>query len=421
MELMSTKALLDAITPANVIHGKRMTDNMLRWRLRFLHLLNTPLYQLQPSLMAVTGCRIVKLSLEHGFCSESAIGLQIYGHSVINVLKNVEECLKWNQAGLRLVESLEAKPLIPRIKLNVYILSYWKEPLQAKIESLKEVHKELLMVGDMSVISMNAGHFCKRSQVCGRNLLTAEKECAALLHEMYQLRQMTPLLALISYHINILKLIGCNIDSQQQPNKPLFHLLGKNEIDSEDGLLQYALSNQLVGPAQNCYFDRLMLAFFFREYSEAVQYAEKYSRCHQSPRIADLFQTFYQGVSAFRLARLEDDKAEEWKGVGNNAISQYQTWVKYSEWNWENKLLLLEAELHVCDGELEMAKSKFKASIDSARRHRFVHEEGLASELLGTFLDESGEEAEESKRQFAHARSCYQKWGAFALADRLLE
>ena len=420
MELMSTKALLDAITPADVIHGKRMTDRSLRYTLRFLQLLNTPLFQIKPSLMAVTGCRIVKLSLEHGFCSESAIGLQAYGTCMFSISKNLEECLKWNQAALRLVENLEAKLVIPRIKTTVYVFSYWKEPLQAKIESLKENHNELLMAGDMVCLVMNVFHFCKRSQVCGRNLLTAEKECAALLHEMCQLRQMQPLLAMINYHLSILKLIGCNIDSQQQPNKPLFHLLGKNEIDSEDGLLQHALSNQLAGPAQNCYFDRLMLAFFFGNYSEAVQYAEKYSKCHQSPRIADLFAKFYQGVSAFRLTRLGDDKAEEWKGVGNNAISQYQTWIKYSEWNWENKLLLLEAELHACEGELEMAKSKFIASIDSARRHRFVHEEGLASELLGIFLEESGE-VEESKRQFAHARSCYQKWGAFALADRLLE
>ena len=420
MELMSTKALLDAITPADVIHGKRMADKRLRWRLRFLQLLNTPLYLLEPRLIGVTACRIVKLSLEHGFCSESAFGLQIYSQAILNIQKDVEECLKWCQAALCLVESLGAKQMIPRIKTNMYLFVHWKEPLQAKIESVKENHSELLMAGDLEVLPLNAFHFCRLSLFGGRNLLTAEKEYAALLHEIHQHRQMNPLLPMISNHLSILKLIGSNYDSKQQLNKPLFHLLGNTEIDSEDGLLQHALSSQLLGPAQQCYFDRLTLAFWSRNYSEAVQYAEKYTEYHQGVRIADLFHAFYQGVSAFRLARLEDGKAGEWVDVGNDAVSQYQTWVKYSDWNWENKLLLLEAESHACEGELEMAKCKFRASIDSAQRHRFVHEEGLASELLGTFLDENGE-VEEAKQHYAHARSCYQKWGAFALADRLLE
>jgi len=92
--------------------------------------------------------------------------------------------------------------------------------------------------------------------------------------------------------------------------------------------------------------------------------------------------------------------------------------IRHGYWNWENKLLLLEAESHACEGELEMAKSKFRASIDSAKRHRFVHEEGLASELLGAFLEENGN-VDEAKEHYAYARLCYQKWGAFALADRL--
>eukprot|EP00985_Skeletonema_marinoi_P033750 scaffold42077_cov139-Skeletonema_marinoi.AAC.1 len=132
----------------------------------------------------------------------------------------------------------------------------------------------------------------------------------------------------------------------------------------------------------------------------------------------DMFQTFYLGISAFRLARLEDGKSREWEIVGKDALLKYQTYVKFSDWNWENKMLLLEAESYACEGELEKAKFKFRASIDSAQKHRFVHEAGLASELLGMLYEENGNE-EEAMQQYAHARSCYQQWGAFALADRL--
>ena len=130
----------------------------------------------------MAACRVVKLSIEHGFCSDSAEGLQLYSWGVWNFQQDVEECLKWIRAGKRLVESLGAKHMIPKVTMKVHIASYWNEPLQSRIESLKESHHELLMVGDLENLTVNAVHFGRRSLLCGRNLLTAEKECAALLH-----------------------------------------------------------------------------------------------------------------------------------------------------------------------------------------------------------------------------------------------
>jgi hypothetical protein len=418
-EVVSTKSLLCGLSVEDVINGKRMADKRMRWTLKFLTLLCHIFYPASKSAqLCMAACRVVKLSIEHGFCSDSAEGLQLYSWGVWNFQQDVEECLKFLRAGKRLVESLGAKHMIPKVTMNVHIASYWNEPLQSRIESLKESHHELLMVGDLENLTVNAVHFGRRSLLCGRNLLTAEKECAALLHGMYQIRKMNALLPMISNHLSILKLIGSNYDSEQQLNEPLFHLLGNSEINSQDGLLKHALSKRLGGLAQQCYFDRLLIAFWSKNYGEAAHYAEKYRECHQMLHFPDMFQTFYLGISAFRLARLEDGKSREWEIVGKDALLKYQTYVKFSDWNWENKMLLLEAESYACEGELEKAKFKFRASIDSAQKHRFVHEAGLASELLGMLYEENGNE-EEAMQQYAHARSCYQQWGAFALADRL--
>ncbi len=420
-EVLSTKPLLDGYSVEDVINGKRMTDNKLRWTLKFLILLCHVLYTVSNSqALCIIVCRVVKLSVEFGFCSDSAEGLQLYGIATWNFLNDIEECLKWIHAGKRLIESLGAKHMIPRVTMNLDIAHFWKEPLQSRIECLKENHRELLMVGDMDNLTLNAIHFGRRSLLCGGNLLTAEKECAALLFEVHQIRLINALLPMISNHLCILKLIGGNCEPEQQLNEPLFHLLGNSEINSLDGLLQHAQSNQLGGFAQQCYFDRLMLSFWSRNYGEAANYAEKYSEFHQMRHFPDVFQTLYQGISAFHLARTEDGNGKDWEAVGRNALTKYQDWVHYSDWNWQNKLLLLEAEAYACEGEMELAKSKFQASIDSARKHRFVHEEGLACELLGMLYEESGNK-EEAIQQFKNARACYQKWGAFALADRLYQ
>ncbi|KAL7473519.1 hypothetical protein ACHAXS_013974 [Conticribra weissflogii] len=86
----------------------------------------------------------------------------------------------------------------------------------------------------------------------------------------------------------------------------------------------------------------------------------------------------------------------------------------HSEWNFENKLLLLEAEIHFSKGEHGLAEDKYYAAIESARRHRFVHEEGLSYELLSNFYKSRGED--EKEREFMmNAILCYRKWGANGL------
>ena len=60
--------------------------------------------------------------------------------------------------------------------------------------------------------------------------------------------------------------------------------------------------------------------------------------------------------------------------------------VQYSEWNFRNKLNLLEAQFHYLEGRNSLAEISFKAAIVSAHEHGFYHEEALACELYGVFL-----------------------------------
>ena len=404
MDLVSTKKLLDGRTTDDVITGKRMSDTTIRWTLKFLNLLCSPLYIMKPHVIVSIGCRTVALSLEWGVCGDSALGLQTYGWGVLTFQKDVEEALKWCHAGLELAKRLNARQVISRVKVCLDTISYWKEPLQAKFDCLKENHSSLMMVGEFEQLGGNALHFIRRSLVCGRNLLTSEKECAALILELHKLRQELALQPMISNHLSILKLIGSNGDSEHKLNQPFFHLLKDDEINDDESLIQNALSNQLVGPLQQCYFDRLHNAFWSGNYKLAAEYAEKYETCISTFRFLDIYKTLYLGLAAFRLSRFDEDKTSNWKkAIGKNALSTYQAWVKYSEWNWENKMLLLEAEFYASEGKVELAKAKFEASVDSAQKHRFINEEGLARELSGRFYEDNGNE-EEAAKQYAYAR-----------------
>ena len=103
---------------------------------------------------------------------------------------------------------------------------------------------------------------------------------------------------------------------------------------------------------------------------------------------------------------------------GENAVMQMKEWSTHSDWNFKNKLLLLEAELYYTNKDFDNAAICYEASVKAAREHKFIHEEAIASELGGDFFYEIGFRPK-AKSFYLHSIECFKKWGAFAVARRV--
>ena len=157
--------------------------------------------------------------------------------------------------------------------------------------------------------------------------------------------------------------------------------------------------------------------FWMREYHSMVKLSEKYSekyRSSQQKRILQVLRVFYEGVAYLSLAR--DTKQTNWRIKGENAVSKISHYENtMSKWNFENKSKLLQAELHYLDGDLESAETAYTASIDSARRHKFVNEEALAYEMYGIFCIEN-HMVDKGSQKLHIALDKYKQWGAIEKA-----
>ena len=118
-------------------------------------------------------------------------------------------------------------------------------------------------------------------------------------------------------------------------------------------------------------------------------------------------------AAALNLAR--DTKEAKWRKIGEGAVKSMNQLVHYSSWNFENKHLLLQAELHYLNGRHSIAELAYQSSIISAHNHKFIHEEALACELYGVFLI-NNKEAEKGMKQLQHAHTKYRQWGALKKA-----
>ena len=127
---------------------------------------------------------------------------------------------------------------------------------------------------------------------------------------------------------------------------------------------------------------------------------------------------FIDGMIGFFFARKHGEDETKWSDVGIDAARSFRKWAKNSEWNFYNKLCLLEAEFYFWKGDSTRAIWKYNESIKAANDHRFVLEEGLAEEKLAVFYLHSGMQ-DEAVSHLVCARRCYQQWGANALVDRV--
>ena len=87
-----------------------------------------------------------------------------------------------------------------------------------------------------------------------------------------------------------------------------------------------------------------------------------------------------------------------------------------SDWNFTNKLRLLEAEQQSLTRHHSQAILLYDASIASAKNSGFIHEQGLACEKAGFYFKRE-KKMKKASEYFTLARQCYEEWGSSMKVD----
>ena len=109
---------------------------------------------------------------------------------------------------------------------------------------------------------------------------------------------------------------------------------------------------------------------------------------------------------------------ETYKIRGEHAMLKMKEWSRHSDWNFKNKLLLIEAEYYNTQKDYDKAAQCYEASTKAAQEHKFYQEEAIANELAGIFFLKRRNFLK-SYSSLMRAMECYEKWGAHACARRI--
>lgn len=99
------------------------------------------------------------------------------------------------------------------------------------------------------------------------------------------------------------------------------------------------------------------------------------------------------------------------KEVVCTAIAAMKDAAASSDWNFTNKLRLLEAEKQSMRQTHRKAIPMYEESIECAKKSGFIHEQGLACEKAA-FYFKRVKNNEKAKEYFTQARECYEEWGS---------
>jgi hypothetical protein len=211
--------------------------------------------------------------------------------------------------------------------------------------------------------------------------------------------------------------------SQLMVLKEGLHMSAVTHVDNmpTEGEILYDASS---GPSITVYgkIHHLTRAFLFRQLDDsplAIDISGAVAEIHHQLSSHYLMGYFFEGLASFQLARqTSSSESAKWIERGQSVLATIRFWSEHSRWNWENKVLLLEAEIMFTNGEFERAGPLYVNAILSAREHKFIHEEAIASELAGMFYFDRGFH-QESSSCLLHSVDCYGKWGAHAVARRV--
>jgi len=189
----------------------------------------------------------------------------------------------------------------------------------------------------------------------GVNLQTTREKCAEVIDFMYERKMFIFMTQLQCLQKSVLKMIG----TDEMP---------KYTSAEEKNIL--ATNNSV---RTSYYFQGAFTSFMFRSYDDSKHYAEKHLACIDNTW-ANLFlhhavHVFYIGLISFWVARKLND-GQQWHERGKRSKLALKKWAESSQWTFQNKWYLLEAEELYCNNDFDAAKTYYEKAVASAKSHK---------------------------------------------------
>ena len=370
-------------------------------------------YFLEPNLVPLLIFKLFRLTLQYGLTPNSPFVFVVFGYINIAFMGKMEKGLEIGQLGLRISEILNNEEQIAPLRMNYHVfISHWLMHLRNTIPDLEYGFKKGLETGDFEFNSLNGLLIIYNYFFSGEPIDKVLKRGELLSKQVAPLNQIMQIeriklfrqtaLSLVVGVKDFNKITGevLNEDTIAFPNEPSFGSYYENVFELKKFLALVFNQNEIA-------WEHLVRQ---KEYLIPVK-----------GTIAESLFYFYENVTITPIFN-QRSKAEQKSllKILKKNLEIVKNYAKYSEVNFKHRYELMNAEYHLLLNNTELAIKFYSDAIRHARINKFIHEEALAWERMGSMY-QSMNQPEVAQFYFTNAYKAYSKWGAKAKLIQMKE
>lgn len=405
VELATIKELLGDRPIADLINAPLMPEGIAKTTMVLLAHVNGFAYMLRPELFPLFNAKSVILALKHGngpYCAKA------YGpFSVIQIIVFGDVVMSYELSHLALALCEKFNDIRTRQSVlfsHGAMVSLWREHYDTAVKYTEECFTASLDTGDYG-----NGNYAAQDLPLLRFARGDGLESIAQETKRYEA------LARTSGQASNVRVLQ-TIRQVMQALRGLTPQRGSlaDETFDDAAMLAVVRSGELVMEAAFSRLVRLILAFFYGRYEEALAWAES-TRAVLAPHSARVGEALYVVYRGLTLAALYPAASPEAQGAYRKELAECEAklahWAASCPENFRDQHLLLSAEIARIEGRALEAMSLYEQAAGAAKDARFIHGEALARELAARFFLGLGQSVA-ARGQLAEAIRGYKAWGA---------
>jgi predicted ATPase/class 3 adenylate cyclase len=415
-EFAMAKMALRGKKIADIPNLPQMEDEFASAFLRLTVKCTTSIFGSASDILPIIIFRQVRLSAKYGNSPYSAYAYCSYGFALSVFQGQIDQGYEWGQMALRLVDSMEDKPVHAKALVIFYgFLSFWKDGFRSSIEPLMQAYKIGRQSGDLLYASFAANFNALIRMQTGDHLpdlLRLLNEDTLVIKNLNQ--------ELVYWVNEILRQFTINLI--QEVDDPV--VLG-SEGFSETELLNRLDEIKDTATQFDFYYYKVALATIYNRYEDGFENANQAGVWEDATTARQTVYPSYllfSSISAFRY-QMNGASPKEKKQIEKQLkkrLKLLRTFSKHGPQNFENKYELVRALMAYKQGKNTEAAAHFNASISKAMESRFVHEEAVVREQFAYFYFDQGNR-ELGELMLRKAYEAYRSWGATAKCEQLIK
>lgn len=362
-----------------------------------------------PQLLPLVTCKMMELSLEHGFTQDTPFVFVTYG-MVRSTFGDTSGAYNIGEITLDLLERLpQVNVNTPKIKYMIYAyLLGWKVHYKELGKQLKENCHYAVNAGDHEYAGYcltNEDFFLSRTDTNTEYL----KQTLHANHEL--LEQIKQPISIIFSNIEIESTSGLSGD---RPEPAVL------EIDADHGMPE-GIGNIITFAITN---RKIYLAYLFDRYVDMAGYLKEAEEAWPFIQVPLVFWKvdfhFYFPLAYAQLYTRADnpEDRENYLQKIQESANLMKQWADFGPQNFLHKHYLLQAELLRITGKTDEAGEYYDLAVEKAFENEYINEAGIANELAAKFYM-AGNRDKLASFYFLEARNCYDIWGVKAKVTHL--